>query len=410
MIKRDIYSKIQPFIDRNEIIILNGARQVGKTTLLQFLKKEAEANGKETAYFNAENPNDHTLLANYTSFVNSLQLPRKTKLALFIDEVQLLPDPSTLLKLLYDEHKTELKVIVSGSAQLEMKAKLQDSLVGRKVTFWITPFTLREFLSAKHYAPNHNPITAQQELVRLLNEYLLYGGLPQVVLTEDPDIKQRLLFEYVSTYINKDIRHLIDEENLTKFNHLNIYLSKIIGNLKNISKLSQEIQIHPATMNRYLDLLRYSFVYSFVPPYITNEISRIRKSEKIYMFDLGVRNALLSNFLPMGRREDVGALFENCIYNELRSVFYDHVYYVRSQQGNEIDFVTQNAQGEIVLFEVKYSQLENRSVTKGAWLLAKKIKHKKLYIVNLQLRLEKDNNTRYIDVQDFVDELGKITT
>ncbi len=383
MIEREISQKILPYVKRSEMIFLNGARQVGKTTLLKYFKKLLEDKKKETMYFNLESPDDLALLNDYSCFIANLDLKiRKNKIYVFIDEIQLHNGPSNFLKFIYDEYKEKIKIFVSGSANFDIKSKIQDSLVGRKVSFWIKPFNFREFLKAKNYKKPVNQKTHQKEILILLEEYMLYGGLPNVVLTVNRDIKTKLLFEYVEGYVNKDIRHLVKEENITKFNNLNIFLSKIISNLKNSSEISKTISLNQITLERYLDILKYTYIYYFLQPYITNEIHRIRKNEKVYIFDFGVRNAILSNFTKIANRDDSGALFENFVFNELIEKYDKNLFYFRNQSDNEIDFVGKDKFGKIHFFEAKYSDLKSDHLGKGLAILITKLKFDQLFVLN----------------------------
>ena len=208
MIERNIYSQIKPWIEREEIVFISGPRQVGKSTLMKQIQRDIESTGAKTFYYNLENPNDLALLENYDLFLKTVSTEGR-KNTVFLDEIQLHSRPSNFLKFLYDEHRQQIKLFVSGSANLEIKAKLQDSLVGRKRTFQLRPFDFNEFIKAKKFDLSKNPMTDAGILKNLLDEYLLYGGLPKVALEADVDLKIDLLQEYNSTYLGKDRRHVI---------------------------------------------------------------------------------------------------------------------------------------------------------------------------------------------------------
>lgn len=385
MIKRSIQKKITPWIKREEIIFLNGPRQVGKTTLLKKFQKDLENKGKRTFYFNLENPNNLSLMEDYDYFLKTV-LSKKSKTIVFLDEIQLHSRPSNFLKWLFDEHRSKIKLFVSGSANLDIKAKLQDSLAGRKKTFLLGPFDFTEFLDARQFKADKNPLTTEKQLKLLLDEYLIYGGLPKVVLENNPAIKKDLLDEYTATYISKDIRHMIAENQVIHFNNLLIFLAKITGSLKNNSEISKELQINYITLNRYLDLLEHTFVLDFLKPYFSNEISRIKKASKVYFFDNGARNSLLSNFSETTRRSDAGALFENAVYLQLKGK-YDrgHIFYLRTVSNNELDFVCQTQTGKLDLYEAKYSYFKKAEIIRGLSELLRKLPFHKAYLVNQNL-------------------------
>ncbi|MDP3976214.1 MAG: ATP-binding protein [bacterium] len=385
MVEREIQRQIEPWIKRDEILILNGPRQVGKTTLMKVYEKELREQGSPTLFLNLENPNDLLLAEDYQRFLKTVRISQK-KTYVFLDEIQLHSRPSNFLKWMYDEHRSNIKVFASGSANLDIKAKLQDSLAGRKKTFDITPFYFSEFLTAKGFKKNTNPITDEQRASLLLEEFLLYGGLPKIVLEEDYSIKQDLLEEYVSTYISKDIRHLIAENNVQTFNHLLIFLSKITGNLKNNERICKELEMNRLTLKRYLDLLEKTFIVDFLHPYFTHEITRIKKAQKVYFFDTGVRNSLLSNFSPLQGRNDAGSLFENVIYYRLTERYgKQHVFYLRTKSENEIDFVCQSKTGTILGYEAKYSSYRTPTITHGISTFLQKIPFEKVIVINRNL-------------------------
>ena len=378
MIERNIYKQIKPWIEREEIVFINGPRQVGKSTLMKQIQKDMDDKGHKTFYYNLENPNDLALVENYNLFLKAVS---SGKVFVFLDEIQLHSRPSNFLKFLYDEHRENIKLFVSGSANLEIKAKLQDSLVGRKRTFQLRPFDFKEFLKAKDFEVGRNPITDSEKLKYFLDEYLLYGGLPKIALEDNINLKIDLLEEYTATYIGKDIRHMIVENHVLTFNNLLIFLAKIMGSLKNNSEISKELQLGQITLNRYLDILRHTFVVDFLQPYFSNEITRIKKATKIYFFDNGVRNSILSDFTPLSKRRDAGALFENCVHLHLQEK-YNHVFYLRTTSGNEIDFVCKTGTGGLHAYEAKYSSFNYTKLGRGLKELINKISFEKVYLIN----------------------------
>lgn len=406
MIKRWIKKHIDRWIKREEIIFINGPRQVGKTTLMKYIQGELNTKGHSTVFLNLENPNDLALTEDYDYFLKTV-LPKQGKIMVFLDEVQLHSRPSNFLKWLYDEYRDHIKLFVSGSANLEIKAKLQDSLVGRKRTFYLKPFNFKEFLEAKQYKSPKNPITRAKQLKYLLDEYMLYGGLPKVVLENDFNLKRELLEEYTATYINKDIRHMIAENHTLAFNNLMIFLAKIMGNLKNNAEISKELQMNRITLNRYLDLLRHTFIVDFIQPYFGNEITRIKKAAKVYFFDNGVRNSLISNFVSLEKRHDAGALFENTIYFHLLQQYEgNNVFYLQIVSGNELDFVCRTSSAKLHGFEVKYSNFKTPMINKGLMNLIKKIQFDKVYLVNQNLT-QMERGINFLSFADFLDKIVK---
>lgn len=381
LIKRKVLVEISQWIDKKKMLILNGARQVGKTTILKEIKKELEGKGKNCVYLNLESfQAADRLNANPDNIFDFI--PDKNLFwHVLIDEIQILDEPSHFLKYIYDTYDN-LKLIITGSANLEIKAKLQDSLAGRKITFYISPLSLDEILDyEKLDKETKNPIE-RQKIDKVFEEYLLFGGLPEIYLEKNKEKKKKLLKEYLGTYVNKDIRALIGKINVSKFNQLNIALAHLIGNLVNKSKISNDLNINGRTLDRYLDLLKYSFIFDFISPYFSNPVTQIKKMQKVYCFDFGIRNAILNNFIELGLRGDCGKLFENFVYLKLKEK-YQEIYFWRTVKGSEIDFVYQENGLNIV--EAKYKNFSAPKIEYSIKQAIKSLKPSKTRIINLNL-------------------------
>lgn len=184
---------------------------------------------------------------------------------------------------------------------------------------------------------------------------MIYGGLPSVVQTADAHLKKTLLKEYVNTYVAKDIRSIVRIEDIAGFNRLIIALAKMIGNVKENNSLAQDVHISPHTLTRYLDILEQTFVFDYLYPYFNNPLTQIKKSQKVYVFDLGIRNSILEDFRPTELRDDTGALFENFCYHLLQERYDGGIRYFRNTHGNEMDFIVPH-NGKLRAYEAKYSQ------------------------------------------------------
>ncbi|MFH1188016.1 MAG: ATP-binding protein [bacterium] len=397
---RKILDKLTKWLPEKEIIILNGARQVGKTSILQLLKKDLLKIGileNRIFYLNLEeikileelNQDPENLLKYITQ--------KNEKNYFFLDEIQYLDNPSNFLKHLYDKYSDKIKIIATGSSSLELKAKFQDSLAGRKVSFLINPLNFEEFLIFKNFVfldylnKEELPADIKNNFDSALKEYLLYGGMPAVVLRDDKELKQKLLEEYVNTYINKDIRMIGKINNISDFNGLVKILSSQIGNLLNISELSNTTNISRRDIEKYLDLLEFTFVVNKIFPFRKNIRAQITKMPKIYFFDTGIRNAILGNFLELQNRQDSGALFENFVFMELKNHDQYKIYFYRTVAQTEIDFIIEDA-GLLDLIEVKYKKLGRPIDTRILKNFMGKVKDvKKARIVNLDFNYNGDN-------------------
>lgn len=410
--KRKIQKDINKWLLRDEIIILNGPRQVGKTSLLELSRAELKHKKiKEDMIFGL-NLEDVEILNELNkspkNILNYIKIKNKKNYFL-IDEIQYLDNPSNFLKYLYDEHRDTIKLIATGSSSLELKAKLQDSLAGRKIVFNISPLCFEEFLRFKqakildYYNHKDIPAAIQTQFKRYLDEYLLFGGMPKVVLTPNKEDKKALLKNYVNDYINKDVRSIGKIENLLKFNQLAKILSNQIGNLLNVNELTNTLNLPRKEIENYINILEYTFVLHKITPYYKNIRSQIVKMPKIYLFDLGLRNQILNNFVDLSGRTDAGNLFENFIYLELRqNIDKKDIYFYRTIHKAEIDFVFEK-NGIVYPIEVKYKSFNKPidSRVLKSFCKSNKINCKNSYLVNLNLNQEAPGKMVFLSFVNF---------
>ncbi|MDA3926527.1 MAG: ATP-binding protein [Kiritimatiellae bacterium] len=360
--KRFAYKDVLAHIPRKQITLIIGARQVGKSTILKQLENELK---NELVFsFSLENKKIRALLNETPE--NIFQLipqPKNRRIIVLIDEIQYLDDPSNFLKLNYDLYQDKIKFVVTGSSSFYIDRKFNDSLAGRKRIFELSTLSLAEILhfsERDELVPFLNsgdiPLLYLEELRKYLYEYLVFGGYPEVVLTDDIDEKKLILKELGTSYARKDAvesnLHIADA-------YLNILklLSSRTGSLVNANSLSADIAIDGKTIDSYLWVMRKSFHIDLVRPFYRNVSSEIRKMPKVYFNDLGLRNFFVNNFSPIGMREDKGALIENYVYLLLKHKYdSENVRYWRTQSKKEVDFVVCGDGGEYKAFEVKYDR------------------------------------------------------
>ncbi len=413
--KRKIQQDINKWLLKDEIIVLNGPRQVGKTSLLELLRIELKRKKiKEEMIFDF-NLEDVEILNELNkspkNILNYIKIKNKKNYFL-IDEIQYLDNPSNFLKYVYDEHRDKIKLIVTGSSSLELKAKLQDSLAGRKIVFNINPLCFEEFLRFKKakildYYDKNVPAPVQTQFKKYLDEYLLFGGMPKVVLTSGRENKKILLKNYVNDYINKDIRSIGKIENLLKFNQLVKILSNQIGNLLNINELTNTLSLPRKEIENYINILEYTFVLHKINPYYKNIRSQIIKMPKIYLFDLGLRNQILNNFVDLSGRTDSGSMFENFIYLELKqNISKEDIYFYRTIHKAEIDFVFEK-NGNVFPIEAKYKNFNkpiDSRILKN-FCESSKIRCKNSYLINLSLNQKISDKIVFLTFIDFFKKL-----
>lgn len=354
-------------LDAPEVTLLTGSRQVGKTTLMRQLQDKLQAKDRDFYHFNLE-------FGNYLDAFNASPLhlfdfvPRKKgkKSIVFIDEIQYLQNPSNFLKLLYDEYKNSVKLVVTGSSAFYIDEKFRDSLAGRKRLFHIKPVSFAEFvlykkgkdhfeyLSKGLHPKHHIPLLAAGEIEELFDEYLVFGGYPAVVRTDDVREKIDILTEISTSYVQKDLFDNGVRKSGEFRMMLELMASQCCGQL-NVNDLSKMVKATIPTLNNYLHLLQKSFHITLVKPFYNNYSKELVKMPKLFFQDNGFRNALLNNFSRLKTREDKGTLLENQTLQQLLQHYKDYdVRYWRTTEQNEVDFVMKDKKA----LEVKFKQDE----------------------------------------------------
>jgi predicted AAA+ superfamily ATPase len=344
MITRTLQSVIEQKLFKGKVIVLLGARQVGKTTLLEQLKSTSFA-GRSIVSLNCDEPNDRALLTD----ANSADLATivKGNDVMIIDEAQRVQNIGLTVKLLADKFK-DIQVVVSGSSSLELANKLNEPLTGRKFEYLLLPISTEELVQA-------NGILETQ---RLLETRLIYGSYPDI-LFQKTDTKE-LLYELTNSYLFKDVYTLQDIRKPEMLEKLLIALALQIGSEVSYNELAQTIHTDVKTVERYIGLLEKCFIVFKINGLNRNLRNELKKSKKIYFYDTGIRNALIQSFLPLNLRNDVGALWENFfIVERLKFNTYHNrftkMYFWRTQQQQEIDLVEDN-EGRMTAYEMKWNE------------------------------------------------------
>ena len=281
--------------------------------------------------------------------------------------MQYAANPSNFLKYLYDTYENKVKIIATGSSAFYINRDFKDSLAGRKKIFELYTLSFEEFLIFKGHEklisdlhelrkkPTY--ISLNKHLLQaLFEEYLTFGGYPQVVLQKSNEDKKELLQELVNSYMRKDVleSNLKDE---LKFFQLTRILAAQSGDLVNQHNLGDHLKLSGGAIDNYLYLLRKCFHIHLLPPKHGNVIKEIVKMPKVYFNDLGMRNILLKQFDNLEERLDKGHLIENYVYTRLRDLKgLDSLYFWRTADGNEVDFIIEKDMDKGIAYEVKYSE------------------------------------------------------
>lgn len=324
MITRNVLNKLQRELTQPEIIILLGPRQVGKTTLLRMLEDYVRKNGLRAVFFDLEQPQ---VLADFNcSDKEIVQIISGAGEVVFIDEFQYVRNISKIFKAVFDSRK-KIKIICSGSSSLEIHKHLKESLAGRRFLYRIYPL---EYSEIRNNSPDFT-----------FEDYLCFGGMPGLTHTDSRERKQQILNELVGSYILKDIKSLIKEENIRAFNHLLYLLAQNQGSTISVHSLSSEVGLSSKAINRYLDILEQTYVNYRIYSYSKNLGNELRKSCKAYLYDLGVRNMLLKDFSRVDSRPDKGIILESFVFLKLQALLTPNaeIKFWRTKDGGEVDFI-----------------------------------------------------------------------
>lgn len=354
MVERNIWPTCEKNLDRKEIVLLIGARQVGKTTLLLRIEDYLKKKNEQVYYFSLENP---SLLQDLNSNPENIfsYIPKQDKkIFLLLDEVQYLATPSNFLKYHYDTYGNRIKLIVSGSSAFYIERKFTDSLAGRKRIIELFPFSFSEFLRAKERdnladivrsgtwcrtrKKQEILVPQRQQLRQFLNEYIMYGGYPGVVIEPEAEEKRLILRDLHQSFLKKDVLEAGVSEQY-KFYQLLKIIASGTGALLNASEIGNTIGLSPDTVREYIHILRKSFIIGVIQPFHSNVRKELTKMPKAYLFDSGLRNTVLGDYRIPEERLDKGAMLENLVYTGLRTYGIDPIHFWRTQDKKEVDFV-----------------------------------------------------------------------
>lgn len=396
-IKREVFDEIATHLEKSEITLITGSRQVGKTVILgqlkDFLTHAKGVRDNQILSYNLDIVQDWENFQSQTNFIKFLKdRSSDQKLYVFIDEAQRVEDAARFFKGVYDS-RLNIKLILTGSSSLEIKAKLKESLAGRKMVFQVPPFTFTEFLRCRDeflqkllFSEKKINAIDEVKIINLYKEYITYGGYPKVVLSKSAIDKVNTLKEIYSSYVEKDAVGFMDVKNKTAFNRLLKLLAGQIGQLVNIGELAVNLSIDRQTVERYISALEETFILKKITPYFTNSRQEIIKSGKIYFMDLGIRNLVLENFSDIDERADKGAVLENAVFAGLTFILrnsLNKLHFWRTKQGAEVDFVIEK-KGALLLVEVKFSvKKKKETVAVSLRNFIKKFKAAKAIVANL---------------------------
>jgi predicted AAA+ superfamily ATPase len=341
MISRIIEKSVRKEINTGrKAVILLGARQVGKTTLLNSLF----TNRKDVLWLNGDTSNARLLLTVHS--VEQLRVLIGKHSLLVIDEAQRVPDIGIVLKLIID-NIPHVKVIATGSSSLDLASATTEPLTGRKRQFTLFPFSFSEMVE-------HHGLLSEKNLIP---HRLIYGYYPDIV--NSPGKERNLLQELSDSYLYKDILALDKIKKSEQLTRLLRALAFQIGSQVSYTELGQLCGLDNKTVEKYIGILEQTFVIFRLASYSRNLRNELKASRKIYFTDNGIRNALIADFRPIELRDDVGKLWENFLVSERfkhneYTESYANPWFWRTQAQQEIDYIEEK-DGHLFAFEFKWN-------------------------------------------------------
>ena len=341
MIDRVIEKSLKRHFFKAKSILLLGARQVGKTTLLRSI---ANTQSASVEWINADNPEDRALLNGINSD-RAKQLFKPGTLVI-IDEAQRLENTGLTLKIIHDACP-EVQLVATGSSAFELTDKAREALTGRKWTYHLFPLSVEELA-------NENGAVA---LIRTLETRLIYGSYPDVVNRAGEE--DRVLLELANDYLFKDVFAMGDIRKPEYLDKLIKALAFQIGQEVSYRELASLTGLDKETVDRYIQLLEQAYVVFRLPSFARNLRNELKRSRKIYFYDVGIRNAVIQQFAPLEIRNDVGQLWENFLLAERIKFLNNHairakMYFWRTHQQQEIDYIEER-DSVLTAYEFKWN-------------------------------------------------------
>ena len=341
-ITRFVHKQIEEDLFKGKIVVIYGPRQAGKTTLVKQILKGFSG---KSSFFNCDEPDIRLAFADKTSS-ELKQLIGNVDIVV-LDEAQRVKNIGLTLKLLVDTY-SNLQVVATGSSSFELADKIAEPLTGRSFKYTLFPLSEMEIVSQ----------IGSLEAKRTVETRLVFGSYPEIYMEQDVEKKQRLLTALKSDYMLADI---LKHENIKGSDVLYKILQAIalqIGKEVSLNEISSLVGVDKSTVARYIDILEKGFIVFRLRAFSRNLRKEISQKDKIFFYDVGLRNALINNFNPMGLRQDKGDIWENFVISErLKRNAYKrdsaNMYFWRTYDQQELDLIEEK-QGEIDGYEIKW--------------------------------------------------------
>ncbi|MFP4539855.1 MAG: ATP-binding protein [Candidatus Paceibacterota bacterium] len=392
MKKRALFNELEKYLDRKESLVITGMRQVGKTTLMHQLYDRIE--DKSKLWFDFENPLDVKVFEDvdynniYNRIIDMAGTGEGEKLFVCIDEIQIFPEVTKVIKYLIDHY--QVKFILTGSSNFYLKNLFPESLSGRKFLFKLEPLSFKEYLYFHnriesyemqglkiHNAIEKSSLFYHKEFETDYEDFLQYGGFPAVVLEKDRETKKMILKNIFASFFEKDLKMLSDYKDIQELRDLILLLLPRVGSLLNVTRISDELGISRAKVYDYLEFLQSAFIIKLLPRYSKGLSRSVAGGKKVYFSDTGLLNMIGS--------VNGAQLFENGVVNQMSK--YGKMSFYNKRNKEEIDLVLENK----MAFEIKLKGIERD--------------HKKVKNISEKLGIAE----AYVISKEFVDEKGFVT-
>ena len=357
MIKIKSYFKVKELIEKERLVVIIGPRRVGKTTTI---KQLVEENSSENAYVLADQLPKRDFktadeLVDYLIFNGMLKTGQSR---IFIDEAHYLLNLGIILKNFFDENK--YRVVVTGSGSFNIYNNLGNELVGRKATFYMYPFDFEDCLLAKGKNVDGVDInTIDYDFVHDdLNDYLEWGGYPEVVMAKTREEKINAQAKIFQTYLDEDVKLLLNHQEFFGFESVLLYLAKNVGSILVWENMRKNLGLSLSSLKKIKEVLDHSFITYHVLPFPLNRADEIKKHQKTYFVDNGLLNYVLRKKMVSG----VGRLDENFVLSQLLKTKKGTIdlFFWQRRGGFEIDFILYNfLNKKLIPVEVKSKDTDN---------------------------------------------------
>ncbi|MBU1784900.1 MAG: ATP-binding protein [Candidatus Omnitrophica bacterium] len=402
MIKeRKVFKKLLSEAGKKKVSVVLGPRQTGKTTAIKFIHEALTGRGRASSVFlDLDIYSNFEKVSTYENALATFKLAGyngrgSRKFYVFLDEFQRYKDLSIIIKNIYDHHKN-IKIYATGSSSLAIKHKIQESLAGRKIITHLYPLDFEEFLHFKGREElvtqvknvpalsGKNLFAAARELFAGLEEFIIFGGYPEAVLSDKKQTKIEILRSIFDLYVKKELVEYLKLDKILEVKKLIQYLA--VNNAQKIKyqNIAQVAGLSQKTVKIYIELLKETFLIVEVKPFFTNKNKELVKIPKVYFLDPGVANFFINNFNGFELRKDAPFLFENYVISELikGGIEADTIKFWQDKNQTEIDFVIEG-RGALTAIEVKFKQSLTASDLSAFDIFRRDYSGARCFLVNL---------------------------